>query len=155
MTPTGRRYARNLASWSSSLILAWWRSTSGTSSTILLMRLIQGWSLQRTSEAVVGALRARGVPVGLVRDPRTLNSNPQLLAIGYYEEVDHRVVGRTATSYCSVPVCERGSLGAYFRPTLGQHDSVILDELGVSEEEQAVLEEQGIIASWPANVPTR
>jgi crotonobetainyl-CoA:carnitine CoA-transferase CaiB-like acyl-CoA transferase len=102
-----------------------------------------------TLEAGVDLLVAAGVPAAAVRDPRTTSANPQHAARGFYETLDHRVVG--AHPIATVPFRYR-SVDHWLRsaaPTLGQHNREILGELGVSPEQIDALEAAGLVGEHP------
>ena len=82
-----------------------------------------------------------------MRDP------PQLIARGYYEEVDHAVVGRRRTP--TVPF-RYASVDRWLRaaaPTVGEHNREILGGLlGLSDDQLAQLEADGVIGTRPRGV---
>jgi crotonobetainyl-CoA:carnitine CoA-transferase CaiB-like acyl-CoA transferase len=102
--------------------------------------------------ALVDELVAAGVPAAAVADPRATGCNPQLVARGFYEPVEHPVVGTHPTPtlpfrYASVDRWLRNAA-----PTLGQHNREILgDLLGLASEELDRLEEDGVIGELPAS----
>ena len=61
-------------------------------------------------------LVAHGVPAALGRDPRLLVDHPQLRARGFYETVDHPVVGAQADADRAVPLRQRRPLAPHARP---------------------------------------
>lgn len=104
----------------------------------------------RERRACVEELVAAGVPAAAVVDPRTISEHPQLVARGFFETVEHPIVGALPT------------MGAPFRfasvsrwlhraaPTLGQHDAEILRELGYDDARIASLRREGVIVDQPA-----
>ncbi len=54
---------------------------------------LAAWAADRELGPTVEALVAAGVPAGAARDPRTISTHPQLVARGFFEEVDHPVCG--------------------------------------------------------------
>jgi len=107
---------------------------------------ISAWSRSRLPAEVVAALRPAGLPVAHVLAVPRMYDDPQLVARGYYQELDH---SRTGTRrYPGWPVqfsfvSEHHRRGA---PTLGEHNHEILTgELGLSDEEVEVLARDGVI----------
>ena len=79
--------------------------------------------------------------------------NPQALARGFFQELDHPLTGKTP--YASFPARFDGSFVGWRRPspTLGQHNDEVLTELlGLSEDELAELRESGVIGERPSFV---
>ena len=107
---------------------------------------------ERDRDTCVAELVELGVPASVIIDPRTLALHPQFLARGFFDEVDHPLVGRQATM--SAPFRYRSVDRWLHRaaPLLGQHNSEILGELGYSEEEISALEEGKVIGNWPEGV---
>jgi crotonobetainyl-CoA:carnitine CoA-transferase CaiB-like acyl-CoA transferase len=111
---------------------------------------LRRWIAGRERDAVVEALRARGIPAAPVADPRVSSLHPQHAARGFFEEVEHPVVGRQPIPtvpfrYASAPRWIRTPA-----PTLGQHNRDVLGGLlGLSEAELAALERDGIIGTRP------
>jgi crotonobetainyl-CoA:carnitine CoA-transferase CaiB-like acyl-CoA transferase len=111
---------------------------------------LEAWARERDVVEAADALLAEGVPAAAARDPRALYDHPQLRARGYYEVIDHPVVGPRATPV--VPF-RYASVDRWLRtpsPTLGQHNhEILVGDLGLSEERYAQLEADGIIGTWP------
>ena len=59
--------------------------------------------------------RATACPPRVGRDPRSMIEHPQLQARGFYEEIDHPVVGRQATPTLAVPLRVGRPLAAHAR----------------------------------------
>jgi crotonobetainyl-CoA:carnitine CoA-transferase CaiB-like acyl-CoA transferase len=108
------------------------------------------WAARRDAAETAEMLVAHGVPAALGRDPRLIASHPQLLARRYHEPIDHPVVGTRATPtvpfrYASVDRWLRRSA-----PTMGADNEAILgDLLGLSADDLAELEADGVIGSKP------
>ena len=95
-------------------------------------------------------LVSHGVPAAMGRDPRTVYDHPQFRARGFYESIDHPVVGELATPTWPFRF---GSVDRWIRtpaPTLGQHTyELLVEELGLDESEYAALEAAQIIGTRP------
>jgi crotonobetainyl-CoA:carnitine CoA-transferase CaiB-like acyl-CoA transferase len=101
-------------------------------------------------DAALAWLAERRVPAAAVADPRAASLHPQHVVRGFFEEVDHPVVGRQPLP--TVPF-RYASVRRWIRrpaPTLGQHNREILGGwLGLGDAELASLEAAGIIGTRP------
>ena len=90
-------------------------------------------------------LKAAGVPCGGVRDLEQVFTDPQVLERAMVVALDHPVAG--AIRQLGVPVKLGGTPGAVRTPppTLGQHTTAILGELGIGDAEAARLRAAGAI----------
>jgi crotonobetainyl-CoA:carnitine CoA-transferase CaiB-like acyl-CoA transferase len=108
------------------------------------------WAQARELEAAVEALIAQGVPAAAVFDGRLGSQHPQHVARGFYETVDHPVIG--AQPLPTVPfrfASQKGWLRSA-APTVGQHNREILrDVVGLDEREIDALEAEGVIGTRP------
>ncbi len=113
--------------------------------------LIGEWAAARPLDGAVAELLAAGVPAAPATDCRRTFDHPQMSARGYYEQVDHPVVGTHATP--GLPFRLSG-VERWIRrpaPTLGQHNAEVLGGwLGRTDDELAALEAAGHIGTWPA-----
>ncbi len=114
---------------------------------------IGAWVRSREANEAVGALRAVGVPVAVAADHRRASFHEQMIARGFFETIDHPVVGTHPTP--TMPF-RYASVERWLRepaPTIGQHNTEILGELlGHDAEELAALETSGVIGTRPQGV---
>ncbi|MEZ5143406.1 MAG: CoA transferase [Acidimicrobiales bacterium] len=106
------------------------------------------WCRSRPADEIVSRLWGAGVPVGKVIQPHRQAELPQLVDRGFFEEVDHPVIG--TARYNTLPMrFSNGPERLHERhaPLLGEHNAALLGELGLSEAEIAALEADGIIGS--------
>ncbi len=118
---------------------------------------VDAWCAARSAADAAEALVAAGVPAGDVIRQERAAFNPQLVARGFFEELEHPVVGRHA--FPSLPFVFRASQRGrrqWLRspaPTLGQHnDEVLTSDLGLSADEVARLREEKLIGDRPLGV---
>jgi crotonobetainyl-CoA:carnitine CoA-transferase CaiB-like acyl-CoA transferase len=111
------------------------------------------WAAARELAPTVEALLEAGIPAAALTDPRTSHTHPQMQARGFYETLEHPVVG--THPLCTVPF-RYVSAGRWLRratPTLGQHSREILRELlTLSDPELDALEERQIIGTHLAGL---
>ena len=104
------------------------------------------WCRARSADEIVTALWETGVPVGKVMQPHDQPDLPQLAARCFFEELDHPVIG--SSRYSTLPMrFSRGKEKIHLRhaPLLGEHNEQLLTALGLTPEEQAALEADGVI----------
>ena len=109
------------------------------------------WCRARSTEEIVALLWGAGVPVAPVTQPHRQPDLAQIEARRFFEEVDHPVAGRSRLS--TLPMrFERGPERWHTRhaPLLGEHTAELLAELGLTAEEIAALEADGIVGGSPA-----
>jgi crotonobetainyl-CoA:carnitine CoA-transferase CaiB-like acyl-CoA transferase len=107
---------------------------------------LQEWCRSRSADDVVDRLWSAGVPVAKVMQPHRQPELPQLEFRRFFEEVDHPAIGRSR--YSTVPMrFSRGPERFHRRPAplLGEHTDELLRDLGLSPEEIAALEADGIV----------
>jgi len=111
---------------------------------------LAAWAAGRDAEDAVETLIAHGVPAGAVNDFRSISSHPVLQARGFFETVDHPVVG---THQVSVLPLRWSGIDRWIRepaPLVGQHNREVLGGvLGLSDEEISELEKAEVIGDRP------
>ncbi|WP_310774069.1 CaiB/BaiF CoA-transferase family protein [Mycobacterium sp. Z3061] len=108
------------------------------------------WCEGRTRDDIVATLWGAGVPVAKVMQPHRQTELDQLDARGFFEVVDHPVCGPARLS--SVPMRLSGGPRLFHTqpaPLLGQHNRELLAELGLTDDEIAQLEADGVIGRCP------
>ncbi|MEX2293861.1 MAG: CoA transferase [Acidimicrobiales bacterium] len=107
---------------------------------------LQEWCRARSADDIVDLLWDAGVPVGKVIQPQDQPDLPPLASRGFFEELDHPVIGRSR--YSTMPMrFSRGPQRVHTRhaPLLGEHNAEVLGGLGLSSAELDELEADGII----------
>jgi crotonobetainyl-CoA:carnitine CoA-transferase CaiB-like acyl-CoA transferase len=109
------------------------------------------WCETRTADEAVAELRAQGIPAAAMAPAFATLDDPQLRARGFFEPIEHPVVG--AHEYPTWPVRMSAGPARYWSgpaPTLGEHtDAVLRDELGVSDDELQRLRDAHVIGTTP------
>ena len=93
----------------------------------VLDRRLAGWTRSRSQEQLVALLVEAGIPAAEVVPPAQVAGNAQLRSRGFFEVLDHPVVGRYEVP--SLPVRLVGAGGGWYRtaaPTVGQHSAEVL-----------------------------
>ncbi|HEY8546170.1 MAG TPA: CoA transferase [Acidimicrobiales bacterium] len=112
---------------------------------------LAAWCAGRDADAALAALRDAGVPAEPVVPAHLADRRPELTGRGFFEEVDHPVVG--PKRYPSLPfrLRSRGDEPWHTRPAplLGQHNDEVLGELGLDAEALARLREEQVIGEVP------
>jgi crotonobetainyl-CoA:carnitine CoA-transferase CaiB-like acyl-CoA transferase len=112
------------------------------------------WSADHDRDQLVELLADHGVPAAPVLAPREIASNPQMRARGFFETIEHPVVGTHALPGLPFRLSERRA--GWLRlppPTLGQHNEEVLrDVLGLGDDEIEALRSDGIIGDRPVGV---
>jgi crotonobetainyl-CoA:carnitine CoA-transferase CaiB-like acyl-CoA transferase len=107
---------------------------------------LTAWLATRDAAAAAAALTRVGIPAARVLTVPAMFDDPQLVARGYYVELDHPRTGRRRypgwpTRFSTTSLQHRR--GA---PTLGQHNDEVLGvELGLDEEARDALRAAGVI----------
>ncbi|OBK22911.1 acyl-CoA hydratase [Mycobacterium asiaticum] len=119
-----------------------------------LDKLITDWASVRTVTEAVDALRSCGVAAAPVKGPVELLTDPQLLARGFWERVEHPVAGSFRCT--GMPFAFLGKPRQWISrvaPLYGQHtDEVLTQVIGYSRDDLARLAGAGITAARPAGL---
>lgn len=118
----------------------------------MLCERIETWIRPQRREAALEALLAEGVPASAAINNHALHPNPQLADRAFFQTMHHPHTGETRyPSFPAIfPAFER-DLHRSPPPTLGQHNREVLQsELGISDDEVARLEAEGIIGTRPS-----
>ena len=117
-------------------------------------KLITGWTARRSVSEAVDALRAEGVAAARVTAPPALLSDPQLLARGFWETVDHPVAGSFLCT--GMPFAFVGKPRRWIHrapPLYGEHtDEVLTGILGRSQQDLGELRAAGVTSTRPAGL---
>ena len=117
-------------------------------------KLISDWTARRSVAEAVGALRTGGVAAARVTAPVALLCDPQLLARGFWETVDHPVAGSFLCT--GMPFAFVGKPRRWIHrapPLYGQHTSEVLTGvLGRSQQDLVELRGLGATSTRPAGL---
>ena len=111
-------------------------------------RHLQQWCADRGADEVVDTLWTAGVPVARVMLPHQQPDLPPLQARGFFEALDHPVMG--PARYSTLPFrfdAMPEHLHRRTAPLLGEHTAELLRGLGLDDAELAALETDGVIAT--------
>jgi len=107
---------------------------------------LEEWCHSRSADEVVDQLWGEGVPVGKVLFPHRQPDLPQLEHRGFFEELEHPVIG--SSRYSTLPIgFSRGPQRWHRRhaPMLGEDNDDLLGELGLTDTQIAALVADGVI----------
>ncbi len=110
---------------------------------------LTAWAATQDLAEVVPRLIAAGVAAAPAVNPRRAHQNPQFVARGYFEVVDHPVAGSMEVP--TLPF-RFASVDRWVRtpaPTMGEHNTELLTELGCTAGDIADLAEAGVIGTAP------
>lgn len=113
-------------------------------------RLTQ-WCAQRTGDEIVELLWPAGVPVAKVMQPHRQTELAPLRERRFFEYVGHPV--NVAAPHSTLPIRLASGPSTFHQqpaPLLGEHNREVLGALGVTDDELAALEADGVIGTEPA-----
>jgi crotonobetainyl-CoA:carnitine CoA-transferase CaiB-like acyl-CoA transferase len=112
------------------------------------------WCSRHDRDELVELLAHHGVPAAPVLAPRDIVTNPQVRARGFFETVEHPVVGTHDLPGLPFRLSDRDT--GWLRsppPTLGQHNAEVLGGvLGLSEDEIEALRGEQIVGDRPVGL---
>ncbi len=112
--------------------------------------IIADWTRRHDHLELMYRLQAAGVPAGAVVDGRELLADPHLKAREFFRELDQPGAGRYPVSFGGLKLHRTPARIIRPAPRLGEHNEYILKELlGLSDEEIAALERDGVIGRVP------
>lgn len=120
-----------------------------------LDQLLSAWTQELSHYEAMHLLQAHGVTAGAVLTGGDTLSDPHLQARGFWDVVEHPEAGtyKQVTTPWRLSKNPRRTTAA--APSLGEHNHYVLaDILGLSAQEIAVLEAQGIIGTRPTGAGT-
>lgn len=119
----------------------------------LIDKHLEKWARDQDASTAAEMLVAQGVPAARLWDARTGSTHPQMSARGFFERLEHPVVGPHHVP--ALPFKYR-SVDHWYRqaaPTLGQHNEVILSELlGYDASSIAAMTASGVIGTRPGGL---
>ncbi len=114
----------------------------------LIDKQMEQWASEQDCAEAAAALSAAGIPASHLYDARLSPEHPQFIARGYFEHLDHSIVGRHQVP--TIPFRFR-SVERWCRsaaPTVGQHNETVLKEmLGMDDSEIEVLIAESVIGT--------
>ena len=100
---------------------------------------------RETSAHWLEKLERAGVPVGPIYDLKEVYEDPQVRARDMFVETEHPVAGRVGN--IGIPIKLSETPGSFRRPapTLGQHTSEVLRQIGCTDDEIQFLRSEGAV----------
>ena len=110
-----------------------------------LDRRLGAWAAGQALDDAVALLLAHDVPAAPAADGRFLHFDKQLNARHFFEDVEHPFVGRYGTPGLPFRLASVDRWFHHAAPTLGQHNNVVLDMVGIDAAERQRLRTDGVI----------
>ena len=115
-----------------------------------LFEAIAEWTARHTKHEAMAILGAAGVPASAVLDTLDLFSDPHLVARGFVRTVEHETRGAVRVLGSPMNLSD-SQVEIEAAPLLGRHtDSVLADELNLSQPEIDRLRADGVLGAVPA-----
>ena len=117
--------------------------------------MLSAWTRGRDHYQAMQALQEHGVPAGPVLTAAEVIVDPHLQARGFWDTVDHPEVGTYRQVSTPWQLSKSPRQFTSPAPGLGEHNGYVLGELlGLSSQEIATLEAQGVIGTRPSTLPS-
>jgi crotonobetainyl-CoA:carnitine CoA-transferase CaiB-like acyl-CoA transferase len=115
-----------------------------------LDEILAAWTQEREHYQAMHLLQAHGVPAGAVLKGGETLVDPHLTARGFWDVVNHPEAGTYRQVSTPWQLSKSPRRPTTPSPSLGEHNRYVLgDLLGLSQQEIAALEIQGIIGTRP------
>jgi crotonobetainyl-CoA:carnitine CoA-transferase CaiB-like acyl-CoA transferase len=101
--------------------------------------------LKRDRDEWLALMKKADLPCGPINDYSEVASDPQILANGYIEELEHPNLGTIPVPSSPIRMSKHQTGARAFAPELGQHTEEVLLDLGYSWEEIAGLKDEQVI----------
>jgi formyl-CoA transferase len=108
-------------------------------------QIVGDWFRVRSSQQIQDELNAHGVPVSPVNSIADIFEDPHYAAREMLVEVDHPKLGRMRVPGVIPKFSDTPGAVRRAGPTLGEHNSDVYAEIGLTAEDLAALEEKGVI----------
>ena len=112
---------------------------------------VRRWTMAQDSvKACVAALDAAGIPCAPVQSIDQVLEDPQVQARGMVVEQEHPVLGRVRLPNLPFRFSDCDTTPRSVAPLMGQHNRLIAEELGYTQQEVAAMERDGVLYAEPA-----
>lgn len=109
---------------------------------------LEEWTTDKDHIQLMGTLQSEGVPAGAVHDQRELYEDPQMVARGYFEQLEQPSTGRHPYTGMMWKMEETPNGIRRPAPMLGEHNEYVFKELlGLSNSEYSDLEQKGHVGT--------
>lgn len=108
-------------------------------------RVVADWFGERSSEQIQDELNAHGCPVSPVNSMADIFEDPHYAARDMLVEVDHPKLGSMRLPGVTPKFSETPGSVRSAGPSLGQHNSEVYAEIGLTHDDLVALEEKGVI----------
>jgi crotonobetainyl-CoA:carnitine CoA-transferase CaiB-like acyl-CoA transferase len=113
---------------------------------------LSAFTNSRDADELAEQLLAAGIPAGVVIAPRDVVHNPQLRHRGLFEMEHHEITGDHELLSLPFLLDREPTWTGRPSPSLGQHNHEVLTELGLTADEIAQLEADGVIGTRPTGL---
>lgn len=111
-----------------------------------LHQRLEDWTRQQPPQVVEAILQGAGIAAAVVRSPHEVYDDPHLRARGFYQPIEHPVLGSPEYPGLTIRLSETPGQLRRHAPLLGQHNDYVFGELlGLSAEEIERLTKDGVL----------